>query len=105
MPEWAVKVMATQKAAGGPWSLASAPAGSSSLAWRAQGSDDSLPLHCTRQPLTSPQSDAFFHKIQQIQPPGNWPRVICLVPKDLIKHCLPWEPGPSWSFFTLPCSS
>ena len=53
------------------------------------------PSMCSPQPLTSPspQSNDSFHKIQQIQPPRNWPRVTCLVPKDLIKHCLSWELG------------
>ena len=80
------------------------PAGSTGLAWRAQGSGDSLPVHVHSSPLTFQQSDASFHKIQQIQPPGNWSRVTGLVPKGLIKHCPLWEPGPCWSCLTLPRS-
>ena len=49
-----VKVMATQKAARGPWSVANAPAGSSGLTQRAQGSDDSLSLHVLSSALDLP---------------------------------------------------
>lgn len=60
MPLWAVKVMATQKAAGGPWSMANALAGSSSLALRAQGSDDSPPLHVHSSALDLPAERCLF---------------------------------------------